>query len=97
MINRNKYSDIVKDISTGNRYYENIYFPYVRDEIIDFYIYSVEGDSLDKLSKEYYQDENYWIILASVNNLSGMNVKGGIQLKIPNLKLYLDEFKKVNQ
>lgn len=34
----------------------------------------VAGDSLSKIAQNYYQDESYWPVLASANNISNPNV-----------------------
>lgn len=96
MINRNKFSKVKKD-DNGKRYYEDTDFPYIRSENNDIYIYSSEGDSLDVIAQEYYGDAGYWFIIADVNNLDGMNLEGGIQLKIPDIKLYIDSLEKENK
>lgn len=96
MINRNSYNEVKKD-KNGKRYIEDTFFPYLNRNENDIYIYTVEGDSLDRISKEYYGNEHYWFVIADVNNLNSMNLEGGIQLRIPDLSMYLKEYKKINQ
>lgn len=46
-----------------------------------------QGDSIVKLSEEYYDDKKYYIKLAEFNNLSSLrNLKKGSQVVVPPLK-----------
>jgi len=51
----------------------------------DRYIFAREGDRLDLLADEFYDDTTAWFILALANNLGkgSLNVPAGIQLRIP--------------
>lgn len=95
MINRNTYSEIKKD-ENGKRYLSDTFLPYLRRSENDIYIYSVEGDSLDQIAEEYYGSGHYWFILADINNLDSMNLKGGIQLRIPDFDKYMDALEEIN-
>ena len=54
----------------------------------DIYIITQETDRLDLLANEYYGDSRLWWIIATANNLNGINIglEGGIQLRIPKNK-----------
>ena len=54
----------------------------------DIYIITQETDRLDLLANEYYGDSRLWWIIATANNLNGINIglDGGIQLRIPKNK-----------
>ena len=51
----------------------------------DLYIISREGDRLDLLANEFYEDPRYWWVLAEANNVGKgtMAVPSGLQLRIP--------------
>jgi len=51
----------------------------------DRYIFSREGDRLDQLAFEFYEEPRYWWIIATANNLGKgtLNVEPGIQIRIP--------------
>jgi len=53
--------------------------------LTDKYIIVRDGDRLDTLAKEFYDNENDWWILATANNLGkgNLNIPPGIQLRIP--------------
>ncbi len=59
-------------------YYSNI--P-VRDN--DIFVITQEGDRLDNLSFQFYGSVEYWWYIAKANGLKSINVKPGIQLRIP--------------
>jgi hypothetical protein len=54
----------------------------------DIYIITQETDRLDLLANEYYGDSKLWWIIATANNINGVNIglDGGIQLRIPKNK-----------
>jgi len=53
----------------------------------DRYIFSREGDRLDNLANEFYQDPRLWWVLAEANELGkgSFVVPPGIQLRIPSI------------
>ncbi len=68
-----------------NDCYGTTRYPKFPKRSTDLYIISREGDRLDNLSNEFYEDPRYWWILAEVNKLGHgtFNVEPGIQLRIP--------------
>jgi len=52
----------------------------------DRYIFSREGDRLDLLAAEFYDDPTAWFILAVANNLGkgSLHVPAGVQIRIPD-------------
>jgi hypothetical protein len=51
----------------------------------DYYIFAREGDRLDSLAEQFYQDVSLWWIIANTNNLGkgSMDVPAGMQIRIP--------------
>lgn len=51
----------------------------------DTQILSQEGDRLDILAKEYYDDESLWFVIAKANNLGkgSLDVPAGLIIRIP--------------
>ena len=51
----------------------------------DYYIIAREGDRLDNLAYEYYEDSSQWWVLAQANHLGKgtLIVPAGIRLRIP--------------
>lgn len=81
---RYQYNNVIND-DNGKRVIETVLFPIIPRNETDIYIYSVNGDRLDLLADEYYQDSTLWIVLASVNKLGhgSLAIPPGIQLRIP--------------
>ncbi len=54
----------------------------------DIYIIIQETDRLDLLASQFYDDSTLWWIIASANNLNGVNIGliAGTQLRIPKNK-----------
>ena len=50
----------------------------------DIFIKTQEGDRLDLLADNFYGDSSLWWFIASVNNISTMNVEAGLSLRIPS-------------
>lgn len=57
----------------------------------DEYIITREGDRLDVLAYEFYEDASFWWLLANANNLrsASLVIPAGIQLRIPKNLDYL--------
>ena len=49
----------------------------------DVHIITQAGDRLDILSQQFYGTPHYWWFIARVNHLNSMNLKPGLQLRIP--------------
>jgi len=67
----------------GKRTLTTIVPPKFEDDGSDIYIYTREGDRLDLLASDYYDDRTKWVYIAAANNLKEMVVEPGIQLRIP--------------
>lgn len=65
-------------------YYDTTIYSDVPLRNDDIYIITQSGDRLDNLAYEFYGSVTHWWFIARVNNLSSMNVEGGLQLRIPN-------------
>jgi|TARA_R110000851_G_scaffold200315_4_gene351525 hypothetical protein len=59
--------------------------PKINRSSMDVYIIARDGDRLDNLAYEYYNDVSHWWVLAHANALGKgtMNVPPGIRLRIP--------------
>ena len=73
------YSDR-KGVAT--RYETTIYEP-VDDRDSDIYIIAQEGDRLDLLANQFYDNYELWWFIGRVNNISTMNIPAGTSLRIP--------------
>jgi hypothetical protein len=89
----NRYQDIPERRSTqqstlGKRYKKNTITPDTPLSSDDVYIITVNGDRLDNLAYEFYNDTSYWWVIAVANpekvRRDSLFVEGGIQLRIPS-------------
>lgn len=67
----------------------------------DYYIFSREGDRLDALAFQFYEDTSLWWIIANANNLGkgGFAITPGLQVRIPYPVMYdvMDKLKQSGQ
>lgn len=80
-----------------NRYYINTILPEIPLSQDDVYIITQDGDRLDNLSYEFYNDVQFWwvILAANPNKLrkDSYHVALGEQIRIPADPIrYIDEF-----
>jgi nucleoid-associated protein YgaU len=54
----------------------------------DIFIITTEGDRLDSLAKQFYNDPNLWWYIAQTNNISTMNLEPGTSLRISRTTRY---------
>ena len=90
--------DIVKKQDT-RKYTNTIIYPIVTPKVDDLYIITREGDRLDNLAWEYYQNPTYWWIIARANNIGKgtMFPETGTQLRIPqNFEDLISEYNELN-
>ena len=78
-------------------YYKYSKYPVVPLSFDDIYIITQDGDRLDNLSFEFYNDVQYWwvILAANPNKLrkDSYHVALGEQIRIPSDPIrYIDEF-----
>lgn len=100
----NRYRDIPvlrnKNINNGSRYYATTRYPEIPLSPNDIYIITTEGDSLDALAQQFYQDKSLWWILSVANiNLSqnSLFIPVGSQLRVPtDLQNILSAYDKIN-
>ena len=79
---------------TTGKSYETTRLPNIPKTYDDKYIFTREGDRLDTLAYELYNDTRYWVLLATANNLGkgSLVVPPGIQLRLPS-DVTFNEFK----
>jgi len=50
----------------------------------DIYVTTQEGDRLDNLALVFYGSPQHWWFIAHTNNITTMNIKAGLTLRIPS-------------
>lgn len=95
-----KFNDILKILKENKKsYYSTVVFPVLPPDPDDIYIYTENGDRLDKIAYEFYKDYSAWKIIADINNIPNDSLfpEVGIQLRIPQtLDKYYEEYEKIN-
>ena len=85
---------------TGIQYRRNPIYPEIPATEEDIYVITTGGDRYDILALQFYNDAKLWWIIAGANTgfQSSLNIKPGIQLRIPaNKDKVISEFEKINQ
>ena len=54
----------------------------------DIWVITQQGDRLDTLAHQFYNDTNLWWYIAKANNLSFMTIPTGTSLRIPGTTQY---------
>ena len=49
----------------------------------DLHIISTEGDRLDNLAFQFYEDESLWWYIGKANGITTLNIPAGTSLRIP--------------
>jgi hypothetical protein len=83
----NRYSNIPTILKTGKgKVYESVLLPNVDATDSDIVVMTVQGDRLDLLANEYYQDPSMWWVIALKNDMTeiDLSMKEGIILRIPS-------------
>jgi hypothetical protein len=83
----NRYSNIPTILKTGKgRVYDSVLLPNVDATDSDIVVITIQGDRLDLLANEYYQDPSMWWVIALKNDMTEVDIsmKEGIVLRIPS-------------
>ena len=87
--------------SQGVKYYKAKKYPPIPPQESDIYVVTVQGDRLDLLANQYYQDPTLWWVISIANSnitFGSMFPEPGIQLRIPtNISNVITLFNQENQ
>ena len=75
----------VQKLKDGRQVYRTKIYPNIPLKDTDIYIVSQEGDRLDTLAYQYYDDQSLWWIIATANNIHNASfaVEDGTILRVP--------------
>ncbi len=75
----------IQKLKDGREVYRTKIYPNIPLKDTDMYIVSQEGDRLDTLAYQYYDDQSLWWIIATANNIHDATfaVEDGTILRIP--------------
>lgn len=91
----------VKNINR-KRTYRALKYPEILLSVDDLYITITDGDRLDLLAEQFYQDVDMWWIIAIANpgvvKRDTFNLKPGLEIRIPqNTQSIIQEFELLNK
>lgn len=81
--------------------YRTVKYPEIPLDVNDIYVYTTEGDRLDLLAQQFYNDITLYWIISSANpnkiNFSSLFLSPGTELRIPtDIGSILFEYNKLN-
>lgn len=81
-------NNTLKKLRDGRTVYQSRIYPDIPQSENDLFIVVQEGDRLDTLAYQYYNDQRLWWIITSANNINDgvFTVKPGTILRIPQNK-----------
>ena len=84
------------------RTYKALKYPEIPLSINDLYVTTNDGDRLDLLANQFYQDVDMWWIIATANpgvvKRDTFNLKPGLQIRIPtSTQGIIQEFEELNK
>ena len=84
--------------NTGKKVLRTTLLTRIKKRSTDIYLVMVERMRLDHLAHKFYDNPNYWWVIASANNIAGsMYVQPGTQIRIPqDLNEIIVDHNKVN-
>ena len=88
--------------SNRKRIYKALKYPEIPLSIDDIYVITNDGDRLDLLANQFYQDVDMWWIIATANpgvvKRDTFNLKPGLQIRIPtSTQGIIQEFEELNK
>lgn len=91
----------VKKISE-KRIYRALKYPEIPLSVEDLYITTVDGDRLDLLANQFYQDVDMWWIIATANpgvvKRDTFNLKPGLEIRVPtDIQGIMQNFESLNK
>lgn len=88
--------------SSGKRIYRALKYPEIPLSIEDIYIITTDGDRLDLLANQFYQDVDMWWVIATANpgvvKRDTFNLKPGLEIRVPtDIQGIMQNFESLNK
>tara|TARA_R110002012_G_scaffold144356_1_gene302539 strand:+ start:1749 stop:2054 length:306 start_codon:yes stop_codon:yes gene_type:complete len=101
MRNRNKYTKRKVDFNK-KRYYTPLKYPEIPLSENDLYVVTIDGDRLDLMAQQFYNDIRLWWIIANANpdtlRRDSYSVPSGLDIRVPReINKILKDFEKLNK
>ncbi len=93
---------IEKQRGTNNkRVFKNIKYPNIPLSINDIYAITIDGDRLDLIANQFYNNVDLWWVITTANpdiiRRDSFNLKSGLQIRIPDPRGINDIIKSFEQ
>lgn len=95
---RYDYGEILKN-KFGQRFYSTINYPTLPLSSNDIYILTENGDTLASIANKFWNDVNLWWVIPCINTdipKDSFHLEAGLQLRIPDIDQFFEEFRKIN-
>ena len=101
MVKRFSSLNLVERTPEGRRYIRNVIYPNLGPEEDDIYVITTIGDRYDKLAAQFYQNVDYWWVIAAANreiaSTDSLCLRPGLQIRIPaDVAKWQEAFEKLN-
>lgn len=92
----------IKVSPDNKKYYKAIKYPEIPYSINDIYVTTSDKDRLDLLADQFYNNIDYWWIIANANpgiiRRDGFLLKPGLEIRIPqNIQNIFEKFIELNK
>ena len=87
---RYRNTKVIKATS-GKLYRGTKFYTPIPETNNDVWVITQDGDRLDLLANQYYQDSSMWWYIARANNLKFNNIEAGVTLRIPVMTTFNNE------
>ena len=93
--------NLVERTPEGRRYIRNVIYPNLEPEEDDIYVITTIGDRYDKLAAQFYQNVDYWWVIAAANreiaSTDSLCLRPGLRIRIPaDVAKWQEAFEKLN-
>lgn len=84
------------------RVYKALKYPEIPLSVDDLYVITTDGDRLDSLANQFYQDVDMWWVIATANpdivKRDTFNLKPGLEIRIPtDTQSIIQNFESLNK
>lgn len=96
----NRYSTVGTRLVEDKEIRRTVVYPEIPASEQDYYVITSTGDRFDILSKQFYNNQQYWWAIASANpnvRRDTLYLEPGLQLRIPPLSAILESYEQLNR
>jgi hypothetical protein len=99
-MSRYKFTGAKIDKHTGNRVMKTTFYPEIKINDGDKFVYPIDGDRLENLAYRHYGDSSLWWIIAKANSIrdGSFGLKPDEKLRIPsNVAQIISDLRAINE